>query len=62
MKLYHERGTILCEGVWPKTTSMFAENDSAAIKSSAIDSAWTEVIQNIQIYIESRPSHEVTAL
>ena len=49
------------EGGIAETRYMFGENDSTAIKSSAIDSPWTVVIQNIQIYIQTPSSHEVRA-
>ena len=38
---------------------MFAGNDSSAIKSSAIDSAWTEVRSKILFCAKSHPNHEI---
>ena len=38
---------------------MFVENDSSAIKSSAIDSAWTEVRSKFLFCAKSHPNHEI---
>ena len=44
--------------LWEKH-HMFAGNDYTAIKSSAIDSAWTEVRSNFLFCAKSHPNDEI---
>ena len=57
MKPHPER--VRWGGVLWQNRCMFAGNDYTAIKSSAIDSAWTEVRSKFLFCAKSHPNHEI---